>query len=67
VGMGVAAGGLGVIGYTLPEFLEPLGLTRRGSRQLGPGAGVKQLTAGPLGAPQRAQANVRTYVGAGYE
>jgi len=68
--MGVAAGGLGIVGYTLPEFLGPITGRRAlgGSQgQLGAGAGVKQLTAGPLGAPQRAQANVRAYVGAGYE
>ncbi|GAI35021.1 unnamed protein product [marine sediment metagenome] len=66
--MGAACGGLGVLGYSMPELLAPLGLTRRpGGGQLGPGAGIKLLGAGILNAPQRAQANVRAFVGAGLE
>ncbi|MBA7645125.1 hypothetical protein ES703_52878 [subsurface metagenome] len=51
--VGIAAGGLGVVGYSLPEMLAPI-TGRRAPTQLG-GGGVKQLTAGLLGAPQRAQ------------
>jgi hypothetical protein len=63
--MGVACGGLGVIGYTLPEMLAPITGRRApgGGAQLTAGqqaalaaGNVKQLPAGPLGAPQRAQA-----------
>lgn len=55
--LGVAAGGLGVIGYTLPELMAPItGRGTQGSGQLPAGSGVKQLMAGPLGAPQRTQA-----------
>ncbi len=65
--LGVAAGGAGALGYCVPGLLPELGLARRpqGQGQLLPGAGVKQLRAGPLGAPQRAQAQVS--VGLGYE
>lgn len=56
--LGVAAGGLGVVGYSLPELLAPI----TGGRALGSGQGllsarpgIKQLTAGPLGAPRRMQ------------
>lgn len=54
---GVAYGGLGVIGYSLPEMLAPI-IERRpaGGGQLPPGVGVKQLPAGIAGAPARAQA-----------
>ena len=54
---GVAYGGLGVIGYTLPEMLAPGIFERRAPAnrgQLPPGAGVKLL--GAAGAPARAQA-----------
>lgn len=56
---GVAAGGTAIAAYVLPAMLIPDGLFGRrtsGQGQLGAGAGVKQLSAGPLGAPQRAQA-----------
>ncbi|MBA7511379.1 hypothetical protein ES705_03372 [subsurface metagenome] len=64
---GVAAGGTAVAAYTLPAMLMPDLFSRRGGSQdqLAPGAKVKQLLAGPLGAPQRAQAMAA--VGAGYE
>ncbi|GAI44359.1 unnamed protein product, partial [marine sediment metagenome] len=55
---GVAAGGTAIAAYTLPAMLMPDLFSRRapaGGGQLPAGAGVKQLTAGPLGAPQRAQ------------
>jgi len=71
--MGAACGGLGVIGYTLPAMLAPLTERRGGGRQLtaeqkaalAERERVKQLTGGPLGAPQRAQAMAA--VGAGWE
>jgi len=55
--LGVAAGGAGALGYCVPGLLPELGIARRsqGQGQLGAGSGVKQLSAGPLGAPQRAQ------------
>ncbi|GAI42876.1 unnamed protein product [marine sediment metagenome] len=54
---GVAAGGTAIAGYTLPAMLMPDMFGRRAPvAQLPAGAGVKQLAAGPLGAPQRAQA-----------
>lgn len=55
---GVAAGGTAIAAYTLPAMLIPEGLFGRrtsGQGQLGAGSGVKQLAAGPLGAPSRAQ------------
>ncbi len=73
--MGAACGGLGILGYTLPELLAPLGLGRKAGSQSAEERArlaaarekVKLLPPGPLFAPQRAQANVRAYVGAGYE
>ena len=58
--LGIAAGGLGVVGYSLPEMMAPL-TARKGSSGslLNPGSSVKQLPAGPLGAAQRAQAGAR--------
>ncbi len=54
--LGVMAGGLGVVGYSLPELMAPF----TGRKAVGgPTGGVKQLTAGPLGAPQRAQSAAR--------
>jgi len=55
---GVAAGGTAVAAYTLPAMLMPDMFGRRApaGAQLNAGAGIKQLTAGPLGAPARAQA-----------
>lgn len=55
--LGVAAGGLGVVGYTLPELMAPItgGRVLGGQGLLNSRPGVKQLTAGPLGAPQRIQ------------
>ena len=49
---GVAAGGVAIAGYTLPAMLMP---DMFGRGQPGTSPGLKQLTAGPLGAPQRAQ------------
>lgn len=72
--LGIAAGGAGALGYCIPALLPELGIAK------GPGGGqltaeqraalaaankVKQLSAGPLAAPQRAQAQVS--VGLGYE
>ncbi|GAI61563.1 unnamed protein product [marine sediment metagenome] len=55
--MGVACGGLGVVGYSLPEMLAPItGRRAPGGGQLGAGPGVKLLGAGAAGAPARAQA-----------
>jgi len=53
---GVAAGGTAIAAYTLPAMLMPDMFGQRALAQLGAGTGVKQLSAGPLGAPQRAQA-----------
>ncbi len=74
LGTGIAAGGCAILGYILPTMLQEFTLARapRGGGQLTTeqraaleAARVKQLTAGPLGAPQRAQAMAA--VGAGYE
>ena len=74
LGMGVAAGGAAILGYTLPAMLQEFTLARaRGGGQLSAeqraalaaGRNVKQLPPGPLYAPQRAQAMAA--VGAGYE
>lgn len=55
---GVAAAGLGVLGYSLPALIAPYMPTGgQGARQIG-GGGVKQLPAGPASAPQRAQQQV---------
>jgi len=51
---GIAAGGLGVVGYVLPEMLAPI-TGRRAPAQLAGGASVKQLPAGAQFAPARAQ------------
>lgn len=56
--LGVAAGGAAIIGYSLPEIMAPITGRRAGAGQLGAGPGVKQLMAGPMGAPQRAQQSV---------
>jgi len=59
---GVATGGAAVAGYVLPSMLVPdmFGKKAQGSQQQS--ANVKQLTAGPLGAPQRAQDAVKLSV-----
>lgn len=56
VGLGIAAGGLGYLGATIPTIVEEFTVRRapRGGGQLGAGPGVKLLGAGS-GAPQRAQ------------
>lgn len=52
--MGIAAGGLGVVGYSLPELMAPFTGHRAMANQLG--GGVKLLSAGsPASAPLRAQ------------
>jgi len=61
---GVAAGGSAILGYSLPALLKPYLPTGgqgggQGARQVGSGQGVKQLPAGPAGAPQRAQQMAR--------
>ncbi|GAI64571.1 unnamed protein product, partial [marine sediment metagenome] len=58
---GVAAGGTAVAAFTLPAMLVPDIFSRKApAGQLPIGAGVKQLSAGPLGAPQRAQVAVKS-------
>ena len=52
--MGVAAGGLGYLGATLPAVLQEF-TGARAPRQLGAGPGVKQLGQGSAAAAQRAQ------------
>ena len=53
---GIACGGLGIVGYSLPEMLVPI----TGRRAPAPGGGVKLLGpgVGAYNAPQRAQARV---------
>lgn len=59
---GVAAAGLGVLGYSLPALIAPYMPT--GQRQLGGGASVKQLGPGsPALAPQRAQEMAKQALG----
>jgi hypothetical protein len=62
---GVAASGIGILGYSLPALIMPAMGKKVGGGQgqdlLGGGSGVKQLTAGN-GAAQRAQAQVRSSV-----
>ena len=52
---GVAAGGIGVLGYSLPEMISPT-VGRRAAAPAGGGAPVKLLPAGVAGAPARAAA-----------
>lgn len=58
--LGVAAGGVGVLGYSLPEMIAPtVGRRAAGSPgQIGGGSPVKLLPAGLAGAPARAAARV---------
>ena len=64
LGIGIAAGGTGVLAYSLPELIAPaLGrkapganLTAEQRALLAAGGGYKLLSAGPGGAPARAQA-----------
>ena len=51
---GVAAGGIGVLGYSLPEMISPT--VGRRAAPPGGGAPVKLLPAGITGAPARAAA-----------
>ena len=53
---GVAAGGIGVLGYSLPEMIAPT--VGRRAAPPGGGAPVKLLPAGIAGAPARAAAKV---------
>jgi hypothetical protein len=60
---GIASAGLGILGYSLPALIAPYMPTgAQGARQLS-GQGVKQLPAGPMSAPQRAQAQARAALG----
>lgn len=60
---GVAAGGIGVLGYSLPEMISPtVGRRAASSAQLGGGAPVKLLPAGVAGAPARAAAAVKSSI-----
>ncbi len=63
---GVACGGLGVLGYSLPEMIAPItgrrALGGGGQGQLGTGAGIKQLGQGVAEAAQRAQAGIRSAI-----
>ncbi|MBA7657374.1 hypothetical protein ES703_65311 [subsurface metagenome] len=54
--MGVAAGGIGVLGYSIPELIAPIARRVRSPAQPGGGSSVKLLGAG--GAPARAAAQV---------
>ena len=65
LGIGVAAGGIGVLGYSLPEMIAPaLGrraqLTQEQLAALAAGGGIKQLPSGAAYAAQRAQAGVKS-------
>ncbi|GAI92426.1 unnamed protein product [marine sediment metagenome] len=54
---GVAAGGVGILGYSLPEMIAPTVGRRAGSpAQVGGGSPVKLLPAGLGGAPARSAA-----------
>lgn len=70
--MGAACGGLGVLGYSMPELLAPITGRKAGSpsaeeraRLAAARERVKLLPPGPAFAPQRAQAMAA--VGAGFE
>ena len=57
---GAACGGIGIVGYSLPEMLAPI----TGQRAPIPlGGGVKQLPAGPQFAPQRVQVRAAAALG----
>ena len=61
---GVAAGGTAILGYSLPAMLAPEMFGKKAPQsqdQLGAGR-IKQLSAGPAVAPQRAQEAVRSAV-----
>lgn len=59
---GVAAGGIGVLGYSLPEMIAPtVGRRAAAPGQLGGGAPVKLL---PAGAAERAQQAIRSKIAA---
>lgn len=62
---GIASAGLGILGYSLPALIAPYIPTAglAGARQLGGQQGVKQLPAGPMSAPQRAQEQARAALG----
>lgn len=53
---GITCGGLGVVGYSLPELLAPI---TGGRKPLGGGTATNQLAARAALAAQRAQANVK--------
>jgi len=59
---GMAAGGGAILGYSLPALMKPFLPTSaqgQGARMLGGGQGIKQLSAGPMFAPQMAQQQAR--------
>ena len=66
--LGAAAGSGAVLGYSIPGMFE-VGMAARGQlteaqrAALAAGRGVKQLPAGPAGAPQRQQAAARQALG----
>ena len=62
---GVAAGGIGVLAYSLPAMLSPVGRRAPAPGQIGGGSPVK-LLGGGASAAQRAQQAVVS-VGLGYE
>ena len=56
---GVACGGLGIVGYSLPEMLAPVtGRRSSGGNQIGSGSGVKQLGMGSAQRTQQSAARV---------
>ncbi|GAI88846.1 unnamed protein product, partial [marine sediment metagenome] len=66
LGLGIAAGGAGVVGYSLPELMAPITgrktrgeLTAEQRAALASGQGVKQLGAGLGDAARRAQSAAR--------
>ena len=73
---GVLAGGLGVVGYSLPELMKKATskVTSRAPSQVGAGQGVRQINAGQgvkritgsAGAPARAAAMAGNQVRAGW-
>ena len=62
---GIAAGGIAILGYTLPEMLMPAAgrrLTAEQRAAIAAGRDVKQLGQGSLSAAQRAQAGVKSSI-----
>lgn len=70
--MGVASGGSAILGYSLPALVAPFMPATKGQagaqQQLSGQRSVKQLSAGPASAPQRAQAQAQEALrGLGYD